>query len=175
MWASCAEQRCQCNVLPVGTIGPASCVLPAAGVGCAGLAAGPGGVVVVEPDEVQPVTASRTATPTVSAAVTTPRPRAVRPPGRGIDMDPIMPDATRCSDCHAGRRQQRWRRSGGELTFGALTFLQGLAVFGDHHIGQFLRRCLRAELVQGDPAALEQVHPVAHLQDLAVVVRDDDD
>jgi hypothetical protein len=48
-------------------------------------------VVVVGPDEVQPVMASTMAAPTASAAAAIPRPRAVRPPGRGIDMLPIMP------------------------------------------------------------------------------------
>jgi len=42
----------------------------------------------VEPDEVQAVTASRAAAPMVSATELTPRPRAVRPPGRGIDIPP---------------------------------------------------------------------------------------
>jgi len=57
--------------------------------------AGPEGVLLaepgVEPDEVQAVTASRAAAPMVMAAALTRRPRAVRPPGRGIDMSPIMP------------------------------------------------------------------------------------
>jgi hypothetical protein len=78
-------------VLAVGTIGPASWLLPAAGAGCVLLTAGAGGVVVVGPDEVQPVMASTMAAPTASAAAAIPRPRAVRPPGRGIDMLPIMP------------------------------------------------------------------------------------
>jgi hypothetical protein len=46
--------------------------------------------VAAEP-EVQAAIAS-TAKPTAAAA---PR-RAVRPPGRGLDMPPIMPDAPRC-------------------------------------------------------------------------------
>ena len=53
--------------------------------------ADPGGVVALEPDEVQAVTASRAAAPMVSATWLTQRPRAVRPPRRGIDMPPIMP------------------------------------------------------------------------------------
>ena len=61
--------------------------------------AGPGGVVpaelggaaAVDAGEVQAVTASRAAAPMVSPTAPTPRPRDVRPPGRGIDMPPIMP------------------------------------------------------------------------------------
>ena len=45
----------------------------------------------VEPDEVQAVTASTAATPMISVSALTTRPRAVRAPGRGIDMSPIMP------------------------------------------------------------------------------------
>jgi len=48
-------------------------------------------VVAVEPDEVQAVTASRAAALMASTIALTPRPRAVRPSGRGIDMPPIMP------------------------------------------------------------------------------------
>ena len=57
----------------------------------------------------------------------------------------------------------------------ALALLQSLAVFRYDHVGQFLGGGLVAALVEGDLAALDQVHPVAHLEHLAVVVRDDDD
>src|SRR5581483_7541235 len=63
---------------------------------------------------------------------------------------------------------------GGRLG-GALAFLESLAVFGHDDFGELLDRSIRAALVQGDPPALKQVHPVADVEDLAVVVRDDDD
>src|SRR5258708_24897858 len=50
-----------------------------------------------------------------------------------------------------------------------------LAVLGDDELGQLLDRGVLAVLVQRYLAVLEQVDPVAHLQHLAVVVRDDDD
>ena len=81
--ASNPAQECHWSVLSAGTIGPASWALSVAG---------PEGVLLaepgVEPDEVQAVTASRAAAPMVSATALTPRPRAVRPPGRGIDIPP---------------------------------------------------------------------------------------
>ena len=79
------EQACQCSVLRVGTIGPASAAAPAA---ADVLAAGPGDVAEAGPVAVQAVTASSAAAPKASAAVT----RRVRRPSRGgIDMPPIMP------------------------------------------------------------------------------------
>src|ERR1017187_4226623 len=57
----------------------------------------------------------------------------------------------------------------------AAAFLQGAAGFRHHHLGGFHHRGLRALLVEGDLALLEQVNPVSYFQHLAVVVRDDDD
>jgi hypothetical protein len=108
MWASCAEQECQCSVLAVGTIGPAplappaAWVLPAAGPGWVLRPAALGGAVVVELEEVHAVTASRAVAPTVSAAATL-RLRALPPPGRGIDMDLTI--------THHARRNPVFRRS----------------------------------------------------------------
>src|SRR5438132_8722194 len=155
-----------------------ACVLPVAGLDVAAPA---------EPGEVQALTPSRAATP---AASTAPAPRALRPPRRDIDMHPMIPHHAR-SDPVPGSRSPE--PGGGPAAAGrgpaavpagvrprsgrggAAALLQGLAVFGDYQVGQLLGRCLRAELVQGYPAALEQVHPVAHLEHLPVIVRDDDD
>jgi hypothetical protein len=78
-------------VLLLGTIGPVS--LPVAGPD--GVVLGPVfcGATAVDAGEVQAVTVSSAATATVSAAAP---PRTARPPARGIDMPPIMPDAFRC-------------------------------------------------------------------------------
>ena len=51
----------------------------------------------------------------------------------------------------------------------------GGAVLGHDQVGQLLHRRLRGRLVEGDRPVLEQVDPVADLEDLAVVVGDDDD
>ncbi len=84
-WPTVPVQACQCSVLRVGTIGPASAAAPAAaGV----LAAGLGDVAEAGLLAVQAVTASSAAAPKASAAVTR---RATRPSRGGIDMPPIMP------------------------------------------------------------------------------------
>ena len=57
----------------------------------------------------------------------------------------------------------------------AAALLQCPAVLRHDDLGEFVGGGLVAALVEGDPAALDQVHPVAHLEHLAVVVRDDDD
>src|ERR1700729_3852870 len=90
-----------------GMIGPAACwvvpavccVLPA--VGWVLPAARPEDVAVAE----QALTPSTAAMATVSAAAIRP-PWDGRPPGRDIDMSPIMPDAIRCL---ALIRPDRWR------------------------------------------------------------------
>src|SRR6266545_1750625 len=53
--------------------------------------------------------------------------------------------------------------------------LAGGPVLGDDQVGQLGERGLLSLLVVGDLAVLQQVDPVAHLEDLRVVVRDDDD
>jgi PAS domain S-box-containing protein len=57
----------------------------------------------------------------------------------------------------------------------AAALLQGLAVLRHDHLGQLVGGGLGAALVEGDLAVLDHVHPVGHLEHLAVVVRDDDD
>ena len=92
----------------------------APGAGAPGLAVLPADEVAwpedAEPPE-QALTPSRTARPAASAAAA---PRAGRQPRRDIDMDPIMPDATRClarsraEPLAAGNGQDaaaRWRSS----------------------------------------------------------------
>src|SRR5580692_10899141 len=145
-------QECHRSVLAVGTIGPAS--LPAAGSGV--VPAELGGATAVDAGEVQAVTAISAATAVVSAAAL---PRTPRPPRRGINMPPSCPKA-------------RPPRSG---RGGALAVFERFAVLGDDQVGELLGRGFRGVLVQGDPAPLDQVDPVADLEDLAVVVRDDDD
>ena len=78
-WASVPLQRCQCSVLAVGTIGPSACVLAADAPGDVLAGAVLGGA-AVEPAEVQAATASRAASPAVSAAA--------RPPRGGIGIPP---------------------------------------------------------------------------------------
>jgi hypothetical protein len=80
-------QECHRSVLAVGTIGPASWALPAAGSDGA-VPVELGGAAAVDAGEVQAVTAISAATAMVSAAAL---PRTPRPPGRGINMPPIMP------------------------------------------------------------------------------------
>src|SRR6202021_3304413 len=89
VWATRPAQECHRSVLLVGTTGPAS--RPVAGV-VPGPVVGPvfSGARVVDAGEVQAVTVISAATATVSAAAL---PRTARPPRRGIDMSPIMPDA----------------------------------------------------------------------------------
>src|SRR6202012_38423 len=82
-----------------------------------------------------------------------------------------------------GPQSQRWlagdlfsviirnRRPGGD----ALAISQRLAVLGHPDLGQLGHPRVGAALVEGDLAVLDQVHPVADLEHLAVVVGDDDD
>src|SRR5271170_1460512 len=93
IWAIRPPQECHCSVLFVGTIGPVSWPLPAAGPDGVVLAPVFCGATAVDAGELQAVTVSSAATATVSAAAP---PRTARPPARGIDMPPIMPDAFRC-------------------------------------------------------------------------------
>src|SRR5580704_5889067 len=154
-------QECHRSVLAVGTIGPASlpaslpAALPAAGSDGV-VPAELGGATAVDAGKVQAVTAISAATAVVSAAAL---PRTPRPPRRGINMPPSCPKA-------------RPPRSG---RGGALAVFERFAVLGDDQVGELLGRGFRGVLVQGDPAPLDQVDPVADLEDLAVVVRDDDD
>src|SRR3954468_8530817 len=48
-------------------------------------------------------------------------------------------------------------------------------VLGDYQFGQLLQRRVQGPLVEGDLAMLQQVHTIAHVQHLSVVVGDDDD
>src|SRR4029077_10327505 len=99
-WAIRPLQDCQCSVLFVGTIGPVSLPVP----GPDGVVPGPVfcGATAVDAGGVRAVPVSSAAAATVSAAAP---PRTARPPARGIDMPPIMPDAQPRS--HPGARLRR--------------------------------------------------------------------
>src|SRR5581483_3388778 len=86
-------------------------------------------------------------------------------------MYPIMPELARC----VGPLTDAPSAPGNGPRGVAVALLERLAVLGHDDLGELLDRGVAAVLVEGDLAALQQVHPVANLEHLAVVVRDDDD
>src|SRR5690349_1164054 len=181
-WASWPAQACQCSVLLLaGTIDPepAACDPPSA---CwppdwePPAAALPAGVAWL----VDEALAEQAPTPRRAAAVRTAAAHLVRPDGppvprrpatRVIDMYPMMPELARC----VGPPADAPSATGNGLRGAAVALLERLAVLGHHDLGQLLDRGVLAALVEGDLAALQQVHPVDDREHLAVVVRDDDD
>src|SRR5690348_7941475 len=180
-WASWPAQECQCSVLLLaGMIDPEpdACTPPSA---CwpptePPAAALPAGVAWLEDGAL----AEQALIPRMAAAVRTaaahpvrpgwpPVPR--RPATRVIDMYPIMPELPRC----AGPLTDAPSATGNGLRGVAVALLERLAVLGHDDVREFLDRGVLAALVEGDPAALQQVHPVDDREHLAVVVRDDDD